>query len=383
MRISGAVSFHELSMVDNEDCTVYLFADRPLSTANQCKDCSDETECQNVVDFVKKMSMPKDVFVEVSFIDKISLKGSEKSIIKKGLSKVSFDEKVIYNALNFVRAIARLPEVRPGLIGTVAKSFQKELFFKHMVHNPDKIQRFHYTDIRFEPILYNILQKLTIVYKGPIIALTDDSRKYIYKFVNTGKKFRQLILGFVKSDDIIDFLNKKFGAGLSKSLMSVFTWQAGGHKVKKSYDKCPEVYKHHVYNVFLQSLNEIQLKYAILFESKSDGRLNDTFDGDLYETWIAGFHLLTTLYTATRMLRYGSSESKNVCLIALESTVKGVRDMMVAAGCKTRQSIIGVSDSTASDFNNVSLISSYSIADKVKRTNMSSRISRCLFVDPM
>lgn len=370
MRLSGAVSYHEISI---DGCTVRAFADVPLSEHNKCEKCRDP-ECETVIQFIER-SGPTDVFVEVAFVDKLS-RSNPSVALRKGLSRVSFDDRVIFNALNLVRLLSGLPQMRAGLIGKVFKKYG-DRFFQNQAD--DGLPRFHYTDIRFEPIVYNAMMRLSTYYRGSTMRLTSEGRDFLRSTVASPNDFLAFFAGFVGPTLSLKRL------GLPDNL-AVFLTPDGRHRISKSLSRCPEPFATTIREFFDSHLRALSIQYGALMESPGVDSGTVTFDQDVHEVWMSAFHLLVITYTTARLLRYAknSSVDRNVVLVATENTVNGMMDILSELSIKSNVSVVGVRDGRSGDIQDgdvaTSLLLQLSPGEVSRRSAHAAKRSRCLFV---
>jgi hypothetical protein len=345
MRLSGPVTFYEFRIAGQ--MSIKLIADDKCD-GDTCESCHNDEECKTVSAYIQAETdrdQPLDVFVEASFVDKLSKKDPEASV-QLGLRQITFDDRIIFRAINFIRSIVRLPELRAGVIAAVVSEFKNELFA------PGDVQvqkRFHYTDVRFEPVAYAMMQKVTAFPSdSDTTRLTSETIEYLRRWLPTGAKFARMLNSFMTSPDVLKGLNKCFGAELSVEMLSRFT-SDGLHKTAKAFANCPDAYRDPVRKFAQARLAELAVQYdalaeRILVTSKRRRPLPTSFHSDFHELWLSGFHVLTVVYTVCRVFRYGS-RSKRVIVVASEPTVQDLTKILLTVehSDMTRR-VVGVSD---------------------------------------
>lgn len=386
MRLSGAVSYHLMKPGDGTG-GAFLIADVPLSDANQCDDCGDDPGCRTVVQYLEELvedGSATDVFVEASFIDKLSRREKPGEALSRGLARVVFDDRTIYSALNFIRMLQGAPQIKSSVVGKVFKRFADNFVADKDKDRRESQARFHYTDIRFEPVAYAVMQHIVMYQRGSVPRLTTESWKFVTSRLPLASKYVSLFMAFADRDNVLAALRDEFGLRMPESLEKFVGSERGEQKVRRALLKCSDADRDRIHAHLRATMHRNGLQYAALMESHRDDRRNSTLDRDVYEVWAAGFHALLVAYTASRLVRYARASDSNVVLVATADTVSQVREILTSCGYSTKTRIVGVSDSSAHPPTHGSVMPAHQMSarEKCERASEASRYARCLYVEP-
>lgn len=244
-------------------------------------------------------SHASDVFAEVSYIDKVSKLCPVEWL--RHLERVTFDDRVIYNAINFVRDTAKVPERRAGLLADMAGSFKEQLFHGKLLNGAT---RFHYTDIRFEPLVYMVMQKVASYTAARRLRLTSESWEFLRARIPDGAALINVMSMFVlQTHGFFQSLQRLLGS--VDSSLSVFAPRM--HRVAKQLTSCPAKQGRAIarqWKLWMQALSQ-----------EYDRAMASNSDSGVQRVWLRCFDCLRIVYCLARALRYAAAEGNGAIVI--------------------------------------------------------------------
>lgn len=261
-----------------------------------------------------------DVFLEVSFIDKISKQHPTEWL--RSLERVTHDERVIFNAISFIRGVARVPEQRPGLLRDLATMYKDQLFARGS-SSGNGAPRFHYTDVRFEPIAYAVMQKVVSFPVGGSSELTSEAWEFLSQRVPDGEALVQVMSAFVQPcSNMVRRLETLLGPLGGAGHLHAFMSETGSHKIAKQVQACPAPYRQLIQGFWEERITALSQQY--------DAALRRRKPVEVQQAWLACFDHLKVVYGASRLLRYAAA-SPAVLMVASKETVAAIMGMLRSA----------------------------------------------------
>jgi hypothetical protein len=216
-----------------------------------------------------------DLFLDASYIDKMILDNPSATANLIHMYNIG-DDGLIFSSLRTLKMLRSQDEQH--LIAELKSAASR---FRNMG------VRVHYTNILHEPIVYRMRSMWTLINN----RATQESMRFLTRHVPSAATFKRLMASFFVADDIIRYLNTKFGAGIS--------WFGGTtrmHKIRKSLSKLSPGLR----EPLLKYVQEQATGYARNYESALRRRDHPR----LTKVWLQSFQLLRDMYAVSRVACY-------------------------------------------------------------------------------
>lgn len=242
-----------------------------------------------------------DVFVVSDFTRMLAAQSkTNPSRVVKAVKRLSLDEREVFTAMTLFRRMKKsknTSEIWPTLL-------KKSL--------PDET-RYHFLDIQSEPYIYHMKNVISTNEGG---NLTEDSKTFITKYLNTRRAFERLFMAFPTSPNICRFLNLLYGAKISsRRTVHLHGFDHKKHLFCNALDKLPTPMRRLVMSIMYTGIRSVGKKFI-------HARRTSDFC-KMLKMWHEGFLTLEKAYVATRALCYFMVFQKKTCvLLANKDTLR-------------------------------------------------------------
>jgi hypothetical protein len=161
-RLSGPVSMHTFVAPNNK--TVHILGDYHFSVDNTCNSC-DEVSCMDLVTFIQKhvemyegsSNKSFDMFIEIPYLSKNR---------EKRKKVIEFTDKLLLKEHTWSYQLLESFGAEQHKIGMISAVYNK--FRNRFVDHADRNDiRFHYTDMRQDPVVLAVL--LPVFFNGRMV----------------------------------------------------------------------------------------------------------------------------------------------------------------------------------------------------------------------
>jgi hypothetical protein len=228
-----------------------------------------------------------DLFLETNYADRLraSIERGDKQEFAKTVQTGALDNRVVSAALNL---LADMRDETTGKRDGRSVADQMSAIFRRQ--SPKT--RVHCMDIRYEPLMRHLRDKVRTTPGDGHEKLTSESRLFLRRNVPNAAAFQHLFVSFLRSKHIVRRLNRKYGAEVQYTKAP----DKGMHKLRKSLLKLPEHMREAVLHDFGAQLSDIAGQY--------DNGMRNGADQVAWTAWRKAWRLMRQNYVITRSLAY-------------------------------------------------------------------------------